>query len=100
MGKSERREEAAHTSITIYAKQESYHGQSAQPETTHPHRQHLCSSQSAKSVGTGLAKLLLCLEQMGFKQRLEIYKQATGKMVQMEQTDEPVQEPQMAEYFV
>jgi hypothetical protein len=36
MGQSERREEAAHTSIAIHAEQESYYGQSAQPSATHP----------------------------------------------------------------
>ena len=36
MGQSERREQAAHTSIAINAEQESYYGQSAQPSATHP----------------------------------------------------------------
>jgi hypothetical protein len=73
MGKSERRKEAAHTSIAIHAEQESYHGQSAQPAATHPNGQHLCISKSAKPVSTGLAKLLLCLKQMGLKQYLALY---------------------------
>ena len=77
MGKSERGKEVAHTSIAIHAEQEIYHGQSAQPSATHPNGQHLCISQSAKPVGTGLAKLLLCLKQMGLKRCLALYKPTT-----------------------
>lgn len=47
-----------------------------------------------------MAKLLLLLYQKISQRPVALCKQTIGEMVQMEQADEFVQEPQMAEYVV
>ena len=57
----------------------------------------ICGCEFVESIGAGMAKLLRLLYQKRYEQPMALCKQTTGEMVQMEQADEFVQEPQMAE---
>ena len=68
--------------------------------TTYPNGQYICGSEFVESIIAWLAKLLLLLYQKRSEWAVALCEQATGEMVQMEQADEFVQEPQMAAYIV
>ena len=66
----------------------------------YPNGQYICGSESVESINEWLAKLLLLLYQKRSEWAVAICKQTNREMVQMEQADEFVQEPQMVEYIV
>ena len=100
MGKGRRRMEADDTTLTLKVSKEKYHGQDTQPAITYPDGEYIRGSQSIKSIGTRLAKLLLSFYKKRPEWPMAICEQTTWKMVQMEQADELVQEPKMAKYIV
>ena len=100
MGKRRRMLEADDIAVALKVSKEKYHGQDPQPAITYPDGEYIRGSQSIKSIGTRLAKLLLSFYKKRPEWPMAICEQTTGKMVQMEQADELVQEPQMAQQIV
>lgn len=59
MGKRRRMLEADDIAVALKVSKEKYHGQDPQPAITYPDGEYIRGSQSIKSIGTRLAKLLL-----------------------------------------
>ena len=92
--------EVADTSFAIKGIEEKNNGQDTQFETTHSNGKYICSGKSVEPISERMAKLLLLLYQKRSERRVALCEPTTWEMVQMEQADELVQEPQMAQYIV